>query len=216
MPLETQQQIARKQTRSEQQEWTVEIQDDAIALYIADDKKPILFDRLPGRVVLLRLVADAHNSALTAAYDKGHRDAAKVYKPARDEDRIALTAERQRYQDARNLWNVAEGEPHDDWIRQMQNCINDLKSERQRRETETDIVDSVWRALGITTFEQANGKTISELVTELRQQLLSALAAIARHNNRDDCGDTYAFHTIDVDLSLLHEHDAELLKEHGL
>ena len=49
-------------------EWTVSIEDDAIAVNIGTEI--LRFDRLPGRVVLFVKLADAHNAALTAERDK--------------------------------------------------------------------------------------------------------------------------------------------------
>ncbi len=46
---------------------------------------------------------------------------------------------------------------------------------RDQLAAETAIIDRVWKALGITTYEQANGKAIDELVSELRATLAEAL-----------------------------------------
>lgn len=48
---------------------------------------------------------------------------------------------------------------------------------QQRFEIETRIVDEVWGALGISTFEQAQGKHIATIVGELRQQLFALQGA---------------------------------------
>lgn len=44
-----------------------------------------------------------------------------------------------------------------------------LEYERFRLEREIDIVNRVWTALGIETMEQANGKTVWQLVADLRK-----------------------------------------------
>jgi hypothetical protein len=48
--------------------------------------------------------------------------------------------------------------------------LADYEALRQQLESETAIVDRVWKALGVTTYKQANGKSIDELVTQLRQR----------------------------------------------
>ena len=45
--------------------------------------------------------------------------------------------------------------------------------------SETAIVNRVWAALGITTYAQAQGKSIEELVTALRQQLATMAQKLA-------------------------------------
>lgn len=47
-------------------------------------------------------------------------------------------------------------------------------------EVERAIVDSVWKALGIDSFDAARGKTISEIVAEQR----AALQLVLKDNER--------------------------------
>jgi len=47
-------------------------------------------------------------------------------------------------------------------------CDNGLAALRRQLDDETAIVDRVWKALGIATYEQAEGKSIDEIVTTLR------------------------------------------------
>jgi hypothetical protein len=42
---------------------------------------------------------------------------------------------------------------------------------QQMYRDELDIVDRCWKALGITTAEQARGKTIWELIAEMKTEL---------------------------------------------
>lgn len=51
---------------------------------------------------------------------------------------------------------------------------------RSQYQTEYVIVDKVWAALRIATYEQARGKNIAELVSELRQRAEAAEQALAR------------------------------------
>ncbi len=46
-----------------------------------------------------------------------------------------------------------------------------LAASEQRVKEEAAIVDRVWRALGITTYEQANGKSVDELVANLKARV---------------------------------------------
>jgi hypothetical protein len=44
-----------------------------------------------------------------------------------------LAAERGKYQDARNLWNVTPEDSHKGWIQQMQETIDALVAEREKK-----------------------------------------------------------------------------------
>lgn len=57
-------------------------------------------------------------------------------------------------------WGVAEVEEAKAEIARLQAAYRE----------EWRIVDRVWKALGITSYEQARGKEISELVAELREE----------------------------------------------
>lgn len=50
---------------------------------------------------------------------------------------------------------------------------------------ESRIIDNVWGALGISTFEQAQGKDIATHVSEIRLQLVAAEARVAHLTKQD-------------------------------
>ena len=58
-----------------------------------------------------------------------------------------------------------------------------LTAAEARVREETAIVDRVWRALGISTYEEAKGKAIDELVADLQEQLREAEARLQQPND---------------------------------
>jgi hypothetical protein len=60
----------------------------------------------------------------------------------------------------------------------------ELSTSQTQLAAETEIVNKVWSALGITEYHQANGKTIWELVSKLRTQLAAAQAEVDAHVTR--------------------------------
>lgn len=54
----------------------------------------------------------------------------------------------------------------------------ELATVKGRFKEEEAIVDRVWKSLGISTYEQAGGKAIDELVSDLRTQLTAANAQL--------------------------------------
>jgi hypothetical protein len=73
-------------------------------------------------------------------------------------------------QAARTICDVHQAE-FDQLEEQVTNLTDKLASE-------TAIVSRVWAALGVTTYEQAHGKSIDELVTDLTAKLVQAQAEI--------------------------------------
>ena len=71
-------------------------------------------------------------------------------------------------QAARTICDVHQAE-FDRLEEQVTNLTDKLASE-------TAIVSRVWAALGVTTYEQAHGKSIDELVTDLTAKLVQAQA----------------------------------------
>ena len=71
-------------------------------------------------------------------------------------------------QAARTICDVHQAE-FDQLEEQVTNLTDKLASE-------TAIVSRVWAALGVTTYEQAHGKSIDELVTDLTAKLVQAQA----------------------------------------
>lgn len=75
---------------------------------------------------------------------------------------------------------------------QLATAQDQINTWRSRYQSESLIVDNVWGALGISTYEQAQGKHIATLVSELRcrttaaeqalAQFRSALKLYGRHN----------------------------------
>lgn len=49
--------------------------------------------------------------------------------------------------------------------------LDALEAAEARADTERAIVDRVWKALGIATYEQAGGKAIDEHVADLRDEV---------------------------------------------
>lgn len=84
-----------------------------------------------------------------------------------------------------------------------ENLKHNAAAERQLRDNEQDGA-------------QAAAIVLHQDIKTLRQQLLSALAAIEKHNK--DCGDdssvpSFNYKIYDIDLSPLHEHDKKLTAE---
>ncbi len=69
-------------------------------------------------------------------------------------------------------------ERDENWRNAYDNLLIDYQQLREQLEDETEIVSKVWSALGVTTFEQAKGKAIWELVLDLKQQLAAAQALL--------------------------------------
>jgi flagellar motility protein MotE (MotC chaperone) len=75
-----------------------------------------------------------------------------------------LRAERQR--------DALDGQAHlDELNAQLHASEQRVREYKGRFEEEYKIVDRCWKALGIETFEQASGKSITEIITDLRTQL---------------------------------------------
>jgi hypothetical protein len=54
------------------------------------------------------------------------------------------------------------------WADPVERAIAELDRLRSRYEEEHAIVDRCWKALGIDTYEAANGKAIHELIADLK------------------------------------------------
>lgn len=57
------------------------------------------------------------------------------------------------------------------WPCPTKRILRALEAAEARAENEAAIVDRVWKALGISTYEQAGGKAIDELVVALRGEV---------------------------------------------
>lgn len=79
------------------------------------------------------------------------------------------------------------------WYDQYDRIVLSWADCRERLREETNTVSRVWEALRISTFAEANGKTVWELVAELRPRLAMKLLEI--HSALDDAlGDSDISH----------------------
>lgn len=103
---------------------------------------------------LLARCAQEEQTMTTAADDPAHREGYKSLKAEIRRLRTALAEVRQE---------------RDDW--------------KGRYEDEYAIVDRVWKALGVTFYEQAGGKSIDELIADLQRALAEARKWRADHEH---------------------------------